>query len=62
MIHNIPQPEISPEFTVDDIHRIREWNYEKLRDATQEERAEYYRNSSNEFTARIEAIRPVGVV
>ena len=38
MIHNIPKPEISPAFTIDDIHRIREWNYERLRDATPEER------------------------
>lgn len=38
MIHNIPEPEISPDFTVDDIHKIREWNYERLKDATREER------------------------
>jgi hypothetical protein len=38
MIHNIPAPEISPNFTIDDIHKIREWNYERLKDATFEER------------------------
>ena len=38
MIHNIPKPDISPAFTVDDIHKIREWNYERLKDATPEER------------------------
>ena len=61
MIHDIPQPEISPDFTIDDIHKIREWNYEKLKDATQEERAEYYRNSFNDFNALIESVRPVSV-
>jgi len=61
MIHDIPQPEISPEFTIDDIHKIREWNYEKLKDATQEERVEYYRNSFNEFNALVESVRPVSV-
>ena len=38
MIHNIPEPVISPKFTVNDIHKIREWNYERLKDATPEER------------------------
>ena len=38
MIHDIPKPDISPAFTVDDIHKIREWDYERLKDATQEER------------------------
>ena len=38
MIHDIPKPNISPAFTVDDIHKIREWDYERLKDATPEER------------------------
>jgi hypothetical protein len=38
MIHNIPKPIISPDFTIEDIHKIREWNYERLKDATVEER------------------------
>ena len=37
MIHDIPKPDISPAFTVNDIHRIREWEYERLKDATPEE-------------------------
>jgi hypothetical protein len=44
MIHDIPMPDISPAFTVEDIHRIREWDYERLKEATPEERradAEY---------------------
>ncbi|MCL2495062.1 MAG: hypothetical protein FWE98_05335 [Oscillospiraceae bacterium] len=39
MIHDIPKPEISPAFTIDDIHKIREWHYERLKDATPEERS-----------------------
>ena len=61
MIHNIPQPDISPDFTIDDIHKIREWNYEKLKDATHEERTEYYSQSKREFDALIESVRPVNV-
>jgi hypothetical protein len=38
MIHDIPKPKINPNFTIEDIHRIREWNYERLKDATPEER------------------------
>jgi hypothetical protein len=37
MIHDIPKPNISPAFTVEDIHKIREWDYERLKDATPEE-------------------------
>jgi len=38
MIHDIPKPDVSAAFTVEDIHRIREWSYERLKDATPEER------------------------
>ena len=38
MIHNIPEPVLSPDFTIEDIHKIREWNYERLKNATPEER------------------------
>ena len=37
MIYDIPKPDISPAFTIKDIHRIREWEYERLKDATLEE-------------------------
>ena len=53
MIHDIPKPDISENFTIDDIHKIREWNYERLKDATPEERTEYYRKSTQEFQSRI---------
>jgi len=53
MIRDIPQPDISPDFTIDDIHKIREWNYEKLKDSTPEERVEYYRKSKRRFDERI---------
>jgi hypothetical protein len=37
MIHDIPRPDISPAFTIEDIHKIRAWDYERLKDATREE-------------------------
>ena len=56
MIHDIPKPDISPDFTIDDIHKIREWNYERLKDATHKERTEHYRKSKQEFDALIESV------
>jgi hypothetical protein len=38
MIRDIVKPEISPAFTIDDIHKIRAWHYERLIDATRDER------------------------
>ncbi|MHC6203475.1 hypothetical protein ACYULU_09810 [Breznakiellaceae bacterium SP9] len=50
MIHyDIPKPAISPDFTIEDIHKIRGWNYEQLKDATVEERLEFYNSSAKRF-------------
>lgn len=38
MTNDIPKPEISPAFTIDDIHKIREWNYERQKDMSISER------------------------
>ena len=37
IIRDIPKPEISPAFTIEDTHKIREWDYERLKYATPEE-------------------------
>ena len=57
MIHNIPEPTLSPNFTIDDIHKIREWNYERLKDATAEERISYYRTGAEAVQRSIEERR-----
>jgi hypothetical protein len=57
MIHNVPEPDISDDFTIEDIHKIREWNYERLKDATREERTADIRERAAEGFAKIEAIR-----
>jgi hypothetical protein len=57
MIHNIPKPELSPDFTIDDIHKIREWNYERLKDATVEERLADIRRQAEPGIKEIEARR-----
>ena len=55
MIHDVPKPELGPNFTIDDIHKIREWHYEILKDATVKERVEFY-NSEGE-KARVQRER-----
>jgi len=57
MIYNIPKPEISPAFTIDDIHKIREWHYERLKDATPEERHADTEHRANRTRRAIEAMR-----
>jgi uncharacterized protein YpbB len=57
MIHDIPKPDISPNFTIDDIHKIREWNYERLKDATIEEHLADINKGAEEGLKQIEAIR-----
>jgi hypothetical protein len=54
MINNIPKPDISPNFTIDDIHKIREWLYERRKDATWEEQLADIKKGSNEFKIRLE--------
>ena len=56
MIYDIPKPDISPAFTIKDIHKIREWEYERLKDATPEER----RVDTAQRTA--EALKRLGLV
>ena len=41
--------EISNNFTVDDIHRVREYNYELTKNMSENERHEYYQSQANEF-------------
>jgi len=50
---NLPKPEISPNFTIDDIHRIREWNYERRKSMSPEEADEDTRNGAARFAASL---------
>ena len=60
MIHDIPKPDISPAFTIKDIHRIREWEHERLKDATREE---YHEDTAQRTTeALIRLGLPNGVI
>ena len=57
MIRDIPKPDISPAFTIDDIHKIRAWHYERLKDATPEERHADTERRADEGRRAIEELR-----
>ena len=42
-------PEISPAFVIEDIHKIREWNYEKRKGMTPQEICEDTRKGAERF-------------
>ena len=49
--------EISSDFTVEDIHKIREKNYENTKDMTEQERSDYYNNRGMEVHRKIQEIK-----
>jgi hypothetical protein len=57
MINNITKPELSPNFTIGDIHKIREWHYEQLKDATIEETIAFYHEGSKDVLRMIDECR-----
>ena len=40
--------ELSPNFTLEDIRKVRDYNYEMTKDMTREERSAYYKERSDE--------------
>ena len=49
--------EISPDFTVEDIHKIRERNYEVTKHMTAEEKLLYYNTPRTDAKEQIERLR-----
>lgn len=49
--------EISSDFTIDDIHRIREYNYEATKHMTVEEKLHYYNIPRTDAEEQIERLR-----
>ena len=62
MIHDIPKPAISKAFTVDDIHKIREWNHARLKDATITERLADNKRRASAAQAQIELKRQAKLI
>ena len=51
------KPEISPNFTIEDIHKIREYHYEQTKHMTAAERIEQTNKRAMEVQRRIDEIR-----
>ena len=50
----ITEPIISPEFTIEDIHKIREYHYELTKDMTMQEKINFYNEGGRTFLAEME--------
>ena len=48
------KPIISTDFTIEDIHKIREYNYEYTKDMTLEEKLAYYNSAGMETEQEIQ--------
>ena len=48
------KPILSPNFTIEDIHKVREYNYYRTKDMTPSERRNYYNERGRAFLKEIE--------
>ena len=48
---------ISPNFTIDDIHKIREYHYELTKNMTTDELCAFYKKGADEGEKRIQELR-----
>ena len=51
------KPNISPDFTIEDIHKIREYNHEATKKLSFEERKNYYTKGAESVLNRIKKIK-----
>lgn len=51
------KPVLSPNFTIEDIHKLREYNYYVTKDMTSQERIDYYNQKGRAFLKEIEESR-----
>ena len=51
------KPVLSPDFTIEDIHKLREYNYEVTKHMTMEEKLLYYNTPRTDAEEQIEMLR-----
>lgn len=51
------KPILSPDFTIEDIHKLREYNYEMTKHMTDKERIDYYNEEGRAFQREIDEAR-----
>jgi len=56
-MNDVPKPEISPAFTIEDIHKIREWNYERRKGMTPKEISEDTNRRAANFEAYLKSLK-----
>ena len=49
------RPILSPNFTIEDIHKLREYNYYQTKDMSRQERIDYYNTRGMEVNKEIQA-------
>lgn len=54
----IAKPIISPDFTIEDIHKIREYHYELTKDMTTQEKINFYNEGGKVFLKEMEERKP----
>lgn len=47
------KPVLSPSFAIEDIHRLREYNYVMAKRMTDEERMDYYNKAEEQFSVKL---------
>ena len=50
----VTKPVISPDFTIEDIHKIREYHYELTKDMTPQEKMDFYNEGGKAFLREME--------
>lgn len=55
------KPVLSPNFTIEDIHKLREYNYEITKDMTDKERMDYYNNRGREVQRKLARMKAANV-
>lgn len=58
---SMDKPILSPNFTIEDIHKLREYNYEMTKHMTDKERMDYYNERGRAFQREIDEARLQGV-
>lgn len=48
------KPIMSSDFTIEDIHKLREYNYEMTKDMSSKEKMDYYNSKGREFLKKLE--------
>lgn len=49
------RPILSPDFTIEDIHKLREYNYYQTKEMNPQERIDYYNNCGMEIHKEIQS-------